>query len=333
MAKSQKTNGGLGYSLTSDYYTDPAIFAAERERIFFRTWQRVGHAEQAKAPGDSFTCDILGEPLIVVRGEDGALRAFRRDGGGRPLDGDNGDGAKTHLTGVRLELFCNFVYLNLDADAAAMADILPGVEDDIRSFLPDLDSLTFAHRTEATYDANWKVAVENYSECYHCELNHPLLMSGVLDAGGYRIETHERHQTHASTIQPDEKRSYDFDRGRTPRGGEFGAWYIWPNCSFQVYPGGYLNVFKWFPLAVGKTWNTVDWYLPSATPDRVERELIDQHAAYTFAEDKPLIDAVQKGLHSLGYDRGPLMVEDQITYRGEHTIAHIQSLVREALEG
>ena len=48
MAKSQKTNGGLGYSLTSDYYTDPAIFAAERERIFFRPWQRVGHAEQSR---------------------------------------------------------------------------------------------------------------------------------------------------------------------------------------------------------------------------------------------------------------------------------------------
>ncbi len=73
MAELHKTNGGLSYSLTSDYYTEPAIFAAERERIFFRTWQRVGHAEQAKAPGDYFTCDILGEALIVVRGEDGAL--------------------------------------------------------------------------------------------------------------------------------------------------------------------------------------------------------------------------------------------------------------------
>ena len=177
------------------------------------------------------------------------------------------------------------------------------------------------------------MAVENYSECYHCDFNHPLLMKGVLDAGGYRIETHARHQTHASTIQPDENRSYDFDRGRTPRGGEFGAWYIWPNSSFQVYPGGYLNVFEWFPLGVEKTWNTVDWYLPSATPDAVERALIDQHAAYTFAEDKPLIDSVQKGLHSLGYERGPLMIEDEISYRGEHTIAHIQSLVREALEG
>ena len=45
------------------------------------------------------------------------------------------------------------------------------------------------------------------------------------------------------------------------------------------------------------------------------------------------MNAVQKGLHSLGYDRGPLMVEDHISYLGEHSILHIQSLVRQALEG
>lgn len=321
MALPKAAGGKLNYSLTADYYTDPAVFAAERERIFFRTWQRVGHGEQSVATGDSFTCDILGEPLVVVRGEDGALRAFRDDGGDQSGDGE------------RLEMFCNFVFVNLDPDALPMAETLPGLEDEIRSFLPDCDALTLAHRTEATYDANWKVAVENYSECYHCDLNHPLLMNGVLDGGSYQVELHSGYQTHASAIQPDENRSYDFDRGRTPRGGEFGAWYIWPNCSFQVYPGGYLNAFKWFPLGVERTRCTVDWYLASATPDAVERDLIDQHAAYTFAEDEPLVNAVQRGLHSLGYHRGPLMVEDHISYLGEHSVLHIQSLVRRALEG
>ena len=51
MALSQAAGGELNYSLTADYYTDPAVFAAERERIFSRTWQRVGHGEQAPATG------------------------------------------------------------------------------------------------------------------------------------------------------------------------------------------------------------------------------------------------------------------------------------------
>ncbi len=279
MALPQEANGELSYSLTSNYYTDPAIFAAERERIFFRTWQRVGHGSQATAPGDYFTCDVLGQELVVLRGEDGALRAFHNvcqhrahrllEGAGNvrviacpyhawtyKLDGalsyapnsenvPGFDGAKICLAEVQLEMFCNFVFVNLDAQATPLAETVPGLEDEIRSYLPDCDDLVLAHRTEATYDANWKVAVENYSECYHCDLNHPTLMKGVLDAGGYRIELHERYQKHASAIQPDANRSYDFDRTRTPRGGEFGAWYLWPNCSFQAYPGGYLNIFKW----------------------------------------------------------------------------------------
>ena len=323
MAKTHKTNGGLSYGLTSDYYTDPAIFAAERERIFFRTWQRVGHAEQAAEAGDSFTCDILGEALIVVRGEDGELRAFHGDGGGRPMDGDS----------VRLELFCNFVFVNLDADAAPMADILPGVEDDIRGFLPDLDSLTFAHRTEATYDANWKVAVENYSECYHCDLNHRLLMSGVLDAGSYRIEIYERYQKHASAIQPDDNRSYDFDRGRTPRGGEFGAWYIWPNCSFQVYPGNLLNTYLFRPQAVEKTMAFRGWYTVGGEPSEVVDGLARQDRETTVAEDVVIVNAVQRGLNSLGYRPGPLVLDPAFGLMSEHSIKAFKGWVLEALAG
>ena len=52
MALPRAAGSEFNYSLTADYYTDPAVFAAERERIFFRTWQRVGHGEQARAPGD-----------------------------------------------------------------------------------------------------------------------------------------------------------------------------------------------------------------------------------------------------------------------------------------
>lgn len=74
MALPREANGELCYSLTSDYYTDPAIFAAERERIFFRTWQRVGHGSQVAAPGDYFTCDVLGQALVVLRGAKAVVR-------------------------------------------------------------------------------------------------------------------------------------------------------------------------------------------------------------------------------------------------------------------
>ncbi|HEX4610559.1 MAG TPA: Rieske (2Fe-2S) protein, partial [Urbifossiella sp.] len=63
-------------TIPNTWYTDPAILAAEREAVFARSWQVVGRAEQVQAPGAFLTADIAGEPILVVRGEDGVLRGF-----------------------------------------------------------------------------------------------------------------------------------------------------------------------------------------------------------------------------------------------------------------
>jgi len=73
--------------LASRYYTDPAVFALEKERIFRRTWQLVGTLSQACGeandgkrtiadPGAYFTVDVIGEPVVIVRDQSGMLRAF-----------------------------------------------------------------------------------------------------------------------------------------------------------------------------------------------------------------------------------------------------------------
>ena len=50
-------------------YTGRGHFAAEKEKIFVRTWQVVGHASQVANPGDYFTTELMGEPLVLVRGD------------------------------------------------------------------------------------------------------------------------------------------------------------------------------------------------------------------------------------------------------------------------
>jgi phenylpropionate dioxygenase-like ring-hydroxylating dioxygenase large terminal subunit len=57
-------------------YVDATIFAAERERLFARTWQYVGHASQVPRPGDYITADIAGRPVIMVRRADGQIRVL-----------------------------------------------------------------------------------------------------------------------------------------------------------------------------------------------------------------------------------------------------------------
>ena len=64
------------WTLPASLYTDASVFATEKEKIFSRTWQVVGHASQVANPGDYFTTEFLGEPLLFVRGGDGKLRGF-----------------------------------------------------------------------------------------------------------------------------------------------------------------------------------------------------------------------------------------------------------------
>src|SRR5687767_5387551 len=71
-------DGRLAHAATipSACYTDPSSLAAERDTIFARTWQLVGREEQVAVPGSYFTAEVAGEPLLVVRGTDGRVRAL-----------------------------------------------------------------------------------------------------------------------------------------------------------------------------------------------------------------------------------------------------------------
>src|SRR5471030_1682225 len=57
-------------------YTDPRVYEREVDRIFNRTWLFAGHASEARTTGDYFTTTILGQPLLLARGNDGRVRAF-----------------------------------------------------------------------------------------------------------------------------------------------------------------------------------------------------------------------------------------------------------------
>src|SRR5271163_3805225 len=78
------------WTLPSYLYTEPDAFAAEKERIFARSWQVMGHRDQVANPGDYFTTELVGEPLLIVRDSGGTLRGFYnvcRHRAGPPAEG------------------------------------------------------------------------------------------------------------------------------------------------------------------------------------------------------------------------------------------------------
>src|SRR5438105_15934561 len=81
---------GSSWTLPADVYLDPALLERERQSLFGKSWQIVGRRDQVAIAGDYFTAQLVGEPLLVVRGSDGVLRAFYnvcRHRAGPPAEG------------------------------------------------------------------------------------------------------------------------------------------------------------------------------------------------------------------------------------------------------
>ena len=199
------------YTLPAGYYTDPEIFELEKERIFYRTWQYVGPASEVAKAGDYMTTNVVDQGVFVIRGRDGELRAFYNVCQHRAHELLQGKGnVKAVITcpyhawayapdgslrtarncemvagfdkkdfglrPVRVEEFCNLVFVNLDDDAAPLAEQAPNLEASIRAFVPNYDELAFTGTGtfgDSVMQAGWKVVVDNYVECYHCGPAHP----------------------------------------------------------------------------------------------------------------------------------------------------------------
>jgi phenylpropionate dioxygenase-like ring-hydroxylating dioxygenase large terminal subunit len=351
------------YTLPGQFYYEPAIFAHEREAIFYRTWQLAGHVSQLAVPGDYLTLEVGEESVIVLRDGTGELRAFYNvcqhrahrllEGAGKlkavitcpyhawcyGLDGalraarhsDQVAGFDTgafSLQPVRVEELCGFVYVNLDPDAAPLAERLGAFARDFLSFDPQPERLVRAYRKEIDVRANWKVVIENYDECYHCPVSHPSLSTAALDMPSYRIRVHEAYHVQTSG-NCGEKQGYSFSTDG-PRGDEFASWLIWPNTVFEYYPGGQLTVFLNQPIGPERTLQVIEWYLPQAQPTRDEQAVID-FVDVVREEDIPIVESVQRGLHSRGYRQGRFVVDDEGTGMSEHAVHDFQLKVLRAL--
>ncbi len=350
-------------SLAARYYTDPAVHAAEMQGLFARTWQFACHASAVREPGDYHAFEVAGEALFCIMGRDGKIRSFYNvcqhrahrlvEGTGTcrvvvcpyhawtyELTGElragpniaavpGFDRTAVCLTEVRTELFLGFVFVNLDPDAAPMDAWFPGARDEVEDFVPDWERLAPLEWVEIPERCNWKVSVENYSECYHCALNHPTFATGVIRPETYDIQPQGHCLRHTTECQNLTAMTYDIDLSQ-PNAGEYSSWYLWPAFSFQVYPGNRLNTYHWRPEAVDRVTVWRGWYSLDGADDEVVRRLAVQDRATTVAEDIRLVESVQRGLGSRGYRPGPLVLDPGCGVNSEHSIRVLQQWMRDA---
>lgn len=188
-------------------YTDPEIFALERELIFGRTWQFVCTVHDVKSAGDFFTTSVADQPVLVVRGQDDQIRAFynacthrgavltgeRCGNYGRVLKcmyhawafnlsgdlvgvpyqegyGPDFDRARYGLVPVACETFCDLVFVALDPLVGSLADYLG--EEMAGHLAPYVSGIEPIGRNSWIYEGNWKLWHENFRDNYHPEFTH-----------------------------------------------------------------------------------------------------------------------------------------------------------------
>ncbi|WP_082630849.1 aromatic ring-hydroxylating oxygenase subunit alpha [Roseovarius atlanticus] len=197
-------------SLPASWYLDAEHFAREMREIWGKTWVYLCRAEELDGPRSFRRFDVAGQPILLLRDGDGALRGFfntcrhrgsvlcqepegvlkknlitcpyhqwaydlsgrlRATGAMRPVDGFDRDDFP--LLPIAVSEWGGFVFANLDAQAEPF-ERLHGDETAFVANWP-LAEMRVGHRFTKVLDCNWKIFWENYNECLHCPNIHPEL--------------------------------------------------------------------------------------------------------------------------------------------------------------
>jgi len=202
-------------SLEAPFYSDQGILDLDMEVIFGQNWIFVGVEPELPEPGDCITVEIGGASILILRGDDMAMRAFHnvcRHRGAKLIDerqttignivcryhgwtynedgdlilaehmGSDFDKSCNGLKSVHVRSIAGLIFICLAKEAPADIDEMAKV---MEPYLAphDLANCKVAHVSELIEEGNWKLTMENNRECYHCEGNHPQLTVPLSEFG------------------------------------------------------------------------------------------------------------------------------------------------------
>jgi choline monooxygenase len=334
------------WTIPAPWYFDPRIAQWERQGVFASNWQAVGRLDQVKEPGQFFTIDVSGEPLLVVRSEDGQLRAFynvcrhhasavetQAAGSAKQFrcpyhgwtygnDGAlkgmvefegvcNFDRKDNGLVPLRVDAWENFVFVNLDGEAAPLNEFLGRVPA-LATPLNLKETLHYFDRRVYTLNCNWKVYVDNYLDGgYHVPHAHKGL-SSVVEYTKYTIETFERACLQCSPL--DAASAADSAIAATRQGQAFYLW-VYPNFMINAY-SGVMDTNLVLPLGVDRCAVIFDYYFADISTAAAQKHRDSIAVSEKVQdEDMAICDSVQRGLASRAYLAGRLSLRREA---GEH---------------
>lgn len=195
-------------------YTDPRFFELEKQHIWRKSWLFAAHTDELPQPGSFLLWENAGQPVLLVRTDDGDINAFYNTCSHRgapivtersgqrprlvcryhgwtyshqgdliavrdPQDFGNLNMSCRGLIRVRCERFGNLVFVNFDDEAPSLLEWLGPVADEWQEF--QFGECRLAARHIWDLNCNWKIAMEANTEVYHVRSIHPKTVSPVLD--------------------------------------------------------------------------------------------------------------------------------------------------------
>ena len=352
------------FTLPARYFTDPALFNAEIERHFARGWMCVGRDEDSPSPGDFRLIEALGESLLLVRGDDLTLRAFFNvcrhrgtqlceasrgrftgriqcpyhawtyalDGQllGAPhmADAEGFDAGRYPLHQAACSVWDGHVFVNLSSSAAPL---LPRRLDLPEKFAPwSMARLRRVH--EVVYDvrANWKLILQNYSECLHCPFVHPALQALSHYLSGENEPANSAYAGGRMTLKPGiATLSMDGTAaGRACLPGlsdldrqQVAFYAILPNLLLSLHPDYMLTHTLW-PLSCDRTTIVCQWHV---APEELQRPGFTIQDAVDFwdltnRQDWHVSELTQRGVQSRSYTPGPYSTRETLLHEFDRIV-------------
>ncbi len=375
-----------GWSLERSIYTDEWVFQRDIERIYHRHWFFVGHESRVASPGDYFVFNLAESSLIVTRGEDNHIRvlsnvcrhrgmpicsqpeantkafvcpyhAWAYDTCGKLVHArdmpSEFDPSEFHLALGRACVVFGLIFVSL-AEEPLSLDL---AAENLAPFLQPhgFDHAKVAARQESIVDANWKLVMENFLECYHCPSAHPEYtrvnprahqlgldmdaefaeetlnwIDGVRKlghkVGGISKEgdaSGEGYGVNREMLGPGFATSSEDGKSIAPLMGSLRGYdggqtqFVVGPVSYGVADCDHAVLFRFLPLAPCSTSVEMTWIV-----DRDAKQGVDYDPdrvtwlwRNTFEQDRVIINHNQQGVHSTFYEPGPYSRTESVTRR------------------
>jgi choline monooxygenase len=347
-------------------YTSQQVLDYEKETIFLKDWLCIGREEEIEKPGDYLTFDVVGEPIVVVRTQNGEINAFSNiclHRGVRIVEGSGNkrgfscpfhgwsyklegrligaphmkdvagfDLSAHRLAPIRVETWKRWLFVTFDANGAPLADHVAGLERDF-GYLRQED-FRLGIKTENEVPCNWKLVCENLIDYYHIPIVHRKTNGRTFTMDSFKFEPRENGgyvaMFNSGPSTPSGKPVF----GRTPwlqdKPDDFSTGgRLWPNLNFFARIDTVHPIIVW-PISPDRCRMIVYTLIPKDymnEPDFAERvKAYRQYQNDLYVEDAAMLESMQHGLHSQRFRPG------RMSYV-ERGVQHVIKSFLERLEG